>query len=233
MYHVKTKAPARHFHDRDGKVTRKTRATGTSRQAARTAATKERLLAAAGRIFARNGFEAARLEDIAFSAGYTRGAFYANFADKEDLFFALLEQWVGERMQELNALLGRAKRDPREQLRRLREFYAESAKHRRLVLLSLEFALYAIRHPAAHARLRRQRRRLRARGTDLIRRLARSMGCSLPVHGPAVTAALGAFSNALFLEHIVDPRAVTEADVQRLLGIVFDTIVGGRGGKRF
>lgn len=59
----------------------------TSKQQARTDATRKRLLAAAERLFARDGFEAARLEDIAAQAGYSRGAFYANFEDKEDIFF--------------------------------------------------------------------------------------------------------------------------------------------------
>ena len=63
--------------------------------AARTEATRRKLLEAAEQIFARDGYEAARLEDIAAPAGYTRGAFYANFESKEDIFFALLEQWVG------------------------------------------------------------------------------------------------------------------------------------------
>ena len=62
-----------------------------SRQAARTAATRRKLLLAAEQTFARDGYEAARLEDIAARAGYTRGAFYANFDSKEDIFFALLE----------------------------------------------------------------------------------------------------------------------------------------------
>ena len=67
----------------------------------------QKLLLAAEKIFARDGFEAARLEDIASLAGYTRGAFYANFQSKEDIFFALLEQWVGQRIAEVNALLAR------------------------------------------------------------------------------------------------------------------------------
>jgi AcrR family transcriptional regulator len=40
----------------------------------------------------RDGFEAARLEDIAARAGRSRGAFYANYRDKEELFFALRER---------------------------------------------------------------------------------------------------------------------------------------------
>src|SRR5690348_12636055 len=76
-----------------------------SRQKARTEETRRKLLAAAEKAFARDGFEAARLEDIASLAGYTRGAFYANFKSKEDIFFALLEHWVGQRIAEVTALL--------------------------------------------------------------------------------------------------------------------------------
>ena len=43
----------------------------TFRQAERTEVTRRKLLAAAKQIFAKNGFEAARLEDISASAGYT------------------------------------------------------------------------------------------------------------------------------------------------------------------
>lgn len=198
-----------------------------SRQEARTAATRERLLAAAARIFARDGFEAARLEDIASAAGYTRGAFYANFNDKEELFFALLGQWVHERMAEVNALLQQERRSPEGQLRALRDYYVQSAKDRRLALLSLEFTLYAIRHPAAHARLRARSKRLRAGGAALVRRIAESKGRSLRASAEATATALGALSSALFLEHVVDPKAVTEADVRTLLGISFDAIVAG------
>src|ERR1700685_2560945 len=76
-----------------------------SRQKERAEATRRKLLAAAETIFARDGFEAARLEDIAAEAGYTRGAFYANFESKEDIFFALLERWMGERIEQVNSLL--------------------------------------------------------------------------------------------------------------------------------
>ena len=78
---------------------------GVSRQQARTEATRKKLLAAAERIFARSGYEAARLEDIAAAAGYTRGAFYANFDSKEDIFLALLEAWISVTIRSLTSLL--------------------------------------------------------------------------------------------------------------------------------
>src|SRR6202007_3074855 len=54
--------------------------------------TRGQLIAAARTIFARDGFESARIEDIAALAGKTRGAFYDNFRDKEDVFFAIFEE---------------------------------------------------------------------------------------------------------------------------------------------
>src|SRR6202453_2955495 len=136
---------------------------GPSRQQARTAATRRKLLLAAEQTFARDGYEAARLEDIAARAGYTRGAFYANFASKEDIFFALLEQTVERRIAEVNELLERHD-NPQQRLRALREHYAQIAKDRRLALLSLEFKLFAVRHPEAHARLWARQREVRACG---------------------------------------------------------------------
>lgn len=53
--------------------------------------TRQDLLEAARQIFARAGFEIARIEEIARVAGKTRGAFYAHFRDKEDIFLAVFE----------------------------------------------------------------------------------------------------------------------------------------------
>ena len=196
-----------------------------SRQQARTQATRRRLLTAAEKTFARDGFEAARLEDIASLAGYTRGAFYANFRSKEDIFFALLEDWVAQRIGEVTALLAQHA-NPTARLRALREHYAQLAKDRRLVLLSLEFKLYAIRHPEAHARLRARQRRIRASVGDLLHRLVAATGRKLPVADTAASAALGALSNALLLENLVDNVTISDQDIRYLLGVFFDAIFG-------
>ncbi len=196
-----------------------------SRQQARTDATRRKLLAAAERIFARDGFEAARLEDIAGLAGYTRGAFYANFQSKEDIFFALLELWVGQRIFEVDALLAQQE-SPAKLLRALREHYAQITQDRRLALLSLEFKLFAIRHPEAHARLRARQRRLRISGGDLLRRIARVAGRTLPISCTAAATGFGALSSALSLEHLVDHTVVSDQDIRHLLGVFFDAVLG-------
>ena len=207
--------------------TPRTTPAAVSRQRARTEATRKRLLAAAEKTFARDGFEAARLEDIASLAGYTRGAFYANFKSKEDIFFALLEEWVGRRIAEVSAVLAR-ENTAEKRLRALRQHYAQIAKDRRLALLSLEFKLFAIRHPEAHARLRTRQRPLRACGGDLVRRIADEIGRNLPISSIGAATGLGALSNALLLEHLVDNTIVTDKDIRYLLGAFFDAILGTR-----
>jgi AcrR family transcriptional regulator len=196
-----------------------------TKQQARTEATRKRLLAAAERIFARDGFEAARLEDIAATAGYTRGAFYANFDDKEDIFFAILEEYVAERIEEVNNLL-RQHKDPEDRLNALRTNYSQIAGDRRVALLSLEFKLYAIRHPEAHARLRARQQEMRMCGGDFLRKITKELGRTLRVSGEAAATGLGALSNVLLMEHIFDPKTVPSDDVKHLLRVFFDAVLG-------
>jgi AcrR family transcriptional regulator len=79
-----------------------------------TASTRDRLLAAAIEVFVDQGYEGARLQDIARAAGLTTGAVYANFRGKDDLLFDA----IGARAHaEMDALLAEARRrDVRELL---------------------------------------------------------------------------------------------------------------------
>src|SRR4051794_214870 len=74
----------------------------TTRQA-RKAQTRERLLDAAGGVFARRGYHRALLEEVAEEAGFSTGAVYSNFSGKEDLFLSLLEDLIERQAAELAA----------------------------------------------------------------------------------------------------------------------------------
>jgi AcrR family transcriptional regulator len=196
---------------------------GRTPQAERTRATRRKLLDAAMRIFAQDGFEAARLEDIAAGAGYTRGAFYANFKSKEDIFFALFEEWVGERIDSFAEAIRRHS-NPAEKLAAMRTHYVEMVKDRRLLLISMEFKLFAMRHPEAHARLRSRHRRIRASFGALFSEVMAAFGRTIPIAYPAASACLGAVSQGLMLEQLLDPKTLSECDVRRVLGLFFDSI---------
>ena len=54
--------------------------------------TRARILEAASAAFRRDGYDAARIDDIMAGAGLTRGAFYAHFKSKAELFRAYVGQ---------------------------------------------------------------------------------------------------------------------------------------------
>lgn len=70
-----------------------------SLRAAHVRDTRRALLDTARQLFAENGFQATRTEEIVQRAGLTRGALYHHFRDKEDLFRAVLEEVAGEVVQ--------------------------------------------------------------------------------------------------------------------------------------
>jgi AcrR family transcriptional regulator len=77
-----------------------------NRQASRSATTRAKLIRAARRLFARNGYAAVGTEEIVRRAGVTRGALYHQFADKRDLFLAVYEQVEEELTERVAATLG-------------------------------------------------------------------------------------------------------------------------------
>ncbi len=68
-------------------------------RAERQAKTRTDLIGAARTVFLRRGFHGASLEEIAQEAGYTKGAVYSNFDDKDDLFLAVLEAHYERRIE--------------------------------------------------------------------------------------------------------------------------------------
>ena len=85
---------------------------------------RERILAAAERIFARHGFFAAKVSDVAKEAGVADGTIYLYFKNKDDLLISLFER----RMQQVNETLRAATakvKSPREQLRSFVKAYLQ------------------------------------------------------------------------------------------------------------
>src|SRR3954452_11906352 len=61
-------------------------------QAQRKERTQSELVTTARKVFEERGFHAASLDEIAERAGYSKGAVYSNFAGKDDLFVAVLDE---------------------------------------------------------------------------------------------------------------------------------------------
>jgi TetR/AcrR family acrAB operon transcriptional repressor len=70
--------------------------------------TRQGILAAARKVFARQGVTRTTFEEIAAAAGVTRGAIYWHFADKTELFFAMREQVAVPMIDQIDLALLRA-----------------------------------------------------------------------------------------------------------------------------
>lgn len=81
-------------------------------QAERRAATRAALLESAARGLSRYGYANLRLEQVAADAGYTRGALYHQFTDKQDLTLAVVRDWWPENWREAVLPLVEAESDP-------------------------------------------------------------------------------------------------------------------------
>lgn len=69
------------------------------------ARTRELLMRSAARCFARLGFDGAAVDEIAETAGFSRGAFYSNFADKDEIFLALLQRHLDRDISDFEQIL--------------------------------------------------------------------------------------------------------------------------------
>ena len=67
--------------------------------------TRRHLLDAAALVFAREGFHRASLDDVAATAGFTKGAVYSNFANKDELFLAVFEDRYAQEQTEMRRVL--------------------------------------------------------------------------------------------------------------------------------
>lgn len=202
---------------------------GLNKHQQRTEATRRKLVRAGMRVFARDGIEAARIEDIAAEAGHTRGAFYANFKTKEDLFFALLEQEAVRRLTELREILANYP-SAKSRVQAVREYYLGRSGDRQWVMLMLEFKLYALRHSKIRAKLAATHRQIRSSlSYTFLGDLFPLMNECGSEEKEAAKVMLDVTLSGLVLERAYDPKRISEQQMRQILGRVFDVFT--REGK--
>lgn len=123
-----------------------------SKHALKTRQTRHELLQAAEKIFARDGYEAADLNEIAALAGRTRGAIYAQFKSKEEVFLALIADRRDTHRKRMMKLL-ESSSDVAENLQTMRAFTLKMLEDSTWAMLLLEFKLFTLRHPESRKNL--------------------------------------------------------------------------------
>lgn len=169
--------------------------------------TRERLLEAATEVFSRQGFDAASVEEIAEEAGYSKGAVYSNFASKEELFLTLLDRHLEAELQSVSAQFGQ---DSNTESRDEQEvsFSAHLQERRTWNILTLEFFLYALRHPKAQQQLAQRYQAARNELAKLVQVDAQASQVRSDLPGDYLAWALIALGIGLSLQAYLEPDAL-------------------------
>lgn len=195
-----------------------------SRQQLRTRETQARLLDAAEEIFVRDGYEAAQLDEIAATAGRSKGAVYTHFKSKEDLFLALFEHRTRSYIESFVVNLDKCT-NQKESMQAFHDFYVGLASDRTWPILTLEFKLFALRHPESKERLRKAFEMAKPPRSDASdRRMFGQLTQTQKADNDLALIALGPILSGLMLESHFEAKVLTERALRRLLGRIFDAL---------
>jgi len=187
--------------------------------------TRNELIRSARHVFARDGFEHARIEDIALRARKTRGAFYDNFKDKEDVFLAIFEEDVARDLSELGPLL-LALPTITERIEALAQYLTHLSEDLERMLLNVEFKLYAIRHPHKRKRLADLLRAMRLRTSiPEISRLLPQLDGKTTSAKLIDCLAICSVMDGLALNHLFDPDGLDNRALVRYLRLCLEETI--------
>jgi AcrR family transcriptional regulator len=190
--------------------------------------TRDKLFEAAARVFEDQGIGDASIEAIALAAGFTRGAFYSNFASKDELIIAMLEAHVEQAVKRCLDLLAKHK-SPEDYIQAFRNLdRSRQDPLGRSPLLHMEMILFVARAEKRRPELAKRLRARRQMVSEIVETTAKHSGRNFP--NPAwVGAILLALEDGFRLHRLIDPETTpadsfvrAAGDLQRAIGIAFD-----------
>lgn len=177
--------------------------------------TRQRLFSAAAAVFVRDGIAGSSVEDICIEADLTRGALYSNFANKNELVMAMIDEHVERSLVEMERLFDLAS-SPVEYLELI-----ESPEHRREgplgtdPVLQMEFTLYALRNPSNRPRLADHQRQWREIIASVVRADSDRLGTDPPMPVDEAAAMILAMDNGYMLSELIEPGSYTSGTLSR------------------
>jgi AcrR family transcriptional regulator len=147
----------------------------------------------------------------------TRGAFYDNFKDKDDVFLAIFEQDVARDLSELSPLL-LSLPYIHQRIEALAEYLGKLSGDLERMLLNMEFKLYAIRHPHKRKRLADLLRAMRLQTSiPEITRLLPQLDSKTSNAKLTDCLAICGVMDGLALNHLFDPDGLDNRTLVRYL----------------
>ncbi len=192
-------------------------------------ATRSRLIEAAEKSFIRFGFDASSVERIAEAAGFSRGAFYSNFQDKDELFIAVLNK---RRLAVSSALaeIFHRKPDAAKRLRAVRDWYVNQEQRQHWIILETEFALRAIRNRAVRVRLAGLRRQELETYSALVAQHFSQIGRPAISRPETIALSLMAIVHGLGRLSLIDTGRDARGRFAEARNLVFNRLIAVGGG---
>lgn len=120
---------------------------------------RDRILDAASKVFAAEGFAGATIDAIGQAAGFTKGAVYSNFESKDELFLALVDREFELRGEQIAVALDSSGGDRAAAAREVSRSVLDSVRNNSdYYVLLVEYWLRAQRDPQLRERLIGRRR---------------------------------------------------------------------------
>jgi AcrR family transcriptional regulator len=191
-------------------------------KAAKLGSSRERLLDGAARVFARDGYSGASIDRIAAEAGLSKGAVYWNFASKEELFFALLDERIDRRIR---VLLDMTEAAPPGQATEGQVSVGLSAvleQERELVVLFHEYSAMAVRDPRLRERYVERNVMLRSGLARVFEARVEALDGSPAVDAHELATAVIALADGLSIEQLTEPEVVSEELFGEILSLILD-----------
>jgi AcrR family transcriptional regulator len=197
--------------------------------------TREQVLAASARVFAKRGFHATSLDAIAEEAGFSRGAVYYNFADKEELFLELLDRRCAERAQDLREVFADTPEEDIAQTSRQAQLAAEHALDAMTGdpewrALYLEFLAHAARDTGFRRRFSKRTEEMRGALEEVVVQRTRPVAGALGMEPEQLAVVIDALGIGLMSAHMLHgSRAVPRELFSKALALLVDGIAARAG----
>lgn len=183
---------------------------------ARRRATRTRLLAAAEEVFAERGFHGASVEDLCERADFTRGAFYSNFASKDELLLELYAEHAARLHTRVAEVAGTPGLSLEEVLEGVFDVWDDDPEaRRRWHLLTSEFALHALRDEQARAAWATLQGTLREELATLVDRVVEGQQLRPAVASTELVRLIGIVLHGGFEQHLLEPESVPAGSLER------------------
>jgi AcrR family transcriptional regulator len=167
--------------------------------------TRTALIDAAAAVFGKRGFHAASLEEIAEAAGFTRGAIYKNFENKEELFYAVIERRIDAQLSRFREVLREDSEAAVDPARLASIWQEELGIDNEWLTLDLEFRLYAMRNEDARKRWVSHERELRNLVARFIEEQQKAVGGSTKVDADTMAGIVIPASQGFWQWTALDP----------------------------